>query len=455
MKNHPVVQRIADAVWGEDVKSMSLIQRAAVRTARIFYTAVRDLSTGELNLRAMSLVFTTLLSIVPLLALSFSVLKGFGVTDQMEPLLEGLFSPLGDSAGEISSYILDFVSNAKVALLGTVGLGLLVYTAVSLLRKIEVTFNTIWKVPTRGRFALRIVEHMGILFIAPVIVFSILGLFKSAQTAAWYIQLMDFAWFAFLVDLAMQSASFVLTCAAFSFVYIYMPNTRVKLIPAISGGAIAAILWEIIRWAFASFVSGTNNYDAIYSGFAAGIFFLLWLYFSWMVLLLGSVCSFYIQYPQHLRFRSPPESLAGRELERVGLAVMTLLAYQFYHGLQPRKSEYMARRFGLPFHVISGVLRKLESCGYITRSDDIDESWLLTRDAASLLVNEIIRSLRHDIDSHAHGLRNELSEIDTIMAKAETAAATALGDFSLLDMVKTAELEVPDSDISDEDDDLG
>jgi membrane protein len=455
MKNHPVIQRVAEAVWGEDINSMPVLQRTAVRTARIIYTAVRDLSTGELNLRAMSLVFTTLLSIVPLLALSFSVLKGFGVTDQMEPLLQSLFAPLGESAGEISQYILDFVGNVKVTLLGTVGLGLLVYTAVSLLQKIEVTFNTIWKVPTRGRFALRIVEHMGILFIAPVIIFSVLGLFKSAQSAAWYVQLMDFAWFAFLVNLAEQSASFVITCAVFSFVYMYMPNTRVKVIPAISGGAIAAILWEIIGWAFASFVSGTNNYDAIYSGFAAGIFFLLWLYFSWMVLLLGSVCAFYIQYPQHLRFRSPPEALAGRELERVGLAVMTLLAYQFYHGLKPRKSEYMARRFGLPFHIISDVLRRLESCGYITRSDDIDESWLLTRDAASLMVNDIIRSLRHSIDSHAHGMRNELSEIDSIMVKAETAAANALGNFSLLNMLNTGELEVPASETSDEDDDIG
>lgn len=451
MKNHPLLLRTADAVWGEDINSMPLPQRIAVRTARIIYTAIRDLGTGELNLRAMSLVFTTLLSIVPLLALSFSVLKGFGVTDQMEPLLQSLFSPLGDSAGEISQYILDFVGNVKVTLLGTVGLGLLVYTAVSLLRKIEVTFNTIWKVPTRGKFALRIVEHMGILFIAPVIIFSVLGLLKSAQTAAWYVQLMDISLFAAIADLAQRSASFVITCATFSFVYIYMPNTRVKLIPAVSGGAIAAVLWELIRWAFASFVSGTNNYDAIYSGFAAGIFFLLWLYFSWMVLLLGSVCSFYIQYPQHLRFRSPPEALAGRELERVGLAIMTLLAYQFYHGLQPRKSEYMARRFGLPFHIISDVLRSLESCGYITRSDDLDESWLLTRDAASLNVNEIIRALRHTVDSHAHGMKAELSEIDSVMYKAETAASEALDGFSLLDMVKTADVDVANTETSDED----
>lgn len=453
MKNHPAFQRAANAIWGDDVQSMPLIQRVAVRTARIVYTAVRDLSTGELNLRAMSLVFTTLLSIVPLLALSFSVLKGFGVTDQMEPLLESLFSPLGDSANDISSYILDFVGNVKVTLLGTVGLGLLVYTAVSLLRKIEITFNTIWKVPTRGRFALRIVEHMGILFIAPVIVFSLLGLLNSAYSSAWFIQLMEFKLFAMAIALAHESASFAITCFAFSFIYIYMPNTRVKVLPAIAGGAIAAVLWEFIRWAFASFVSGTNNYDAIYSGFAAGIFFLLWLYFSWMVLLLGSVCSFYIQYPQHLRFRSPPESLAGRELERVGLAVMTLLAYQFYHGLSPRKSEYLARRFGLPFHVIAEVLRKLEANGYIARSDDIDEAWLLTRDASSLMVNEIIRTLRHSVDSRAHGMRAELSEIDSIMNRAEHAAASELAELSLLDMVKNAELDVPSSDVSDEEDD--
>ncbi len=142
---------------------------------RILYVIVRDLVQGQLTLRAMSLVFTTLLSLVPVIAVSFSVLKAFGVHNQVEPLLFGFLEPLGDKGVEVTNQIIGFVDNIKVGVLGAVGIAMLIYTAVSLIQKVEDTFNYTWHVQRSRSFATRFSSYLSVIIIGPVLVFSSLG----------------------------------------------------------------------------------------------------------------------------------------------------------------------------------------------------------------------------------------------------------------------------------------
>ena len=128
-------------LWNTNLKKVSKYQAALIRSLRIFYGAGRDLSGGLLSLRAMSLVYTTLLSIVPLLAVSFSVLKGFGAHNQLEPALVSFLEPLGEKGIQISRQIISFVDNMKVGVLGSVDLLFLIFTVLSLVKKIESAFN--------------------------------------------------------------------------------------------------------------------------------------------------------------------------------------------------------------------------------------------------------------------------------------------------------------------------
>ena len=137
--------KLEKVLW-EDSESVPRWRRALLGPARILYAVVRDLAEGQINLRAMSLVYTTLLSLVPLLAITFSVLKGFGVQNQVEPLLLRAFEPLGEQGAEIAERIIGFVNNMQVGVLGSVGLGLLIFTVISLMQKIEESFNFIWHV---------------------------------------------------------------------------------------------------------------------------------------------------------------------------------------------------------------------------------------------------------------------------------------------------------------------
>ena len=138
-------------VWDDDMRELSGVHRYLVFILRVIHLLIKELMGGQLNLRAMSLVYTTLLSIVPLLAVSFSVLKGFGEQGRIEPLLYNLLEPLGQSGIEITDRIIGFVENVKVGVLGSIGVVLLIYTVFALLQKIESAFNFVWQIDNQPR----------------------------------------------------------------------------------------------------------------------------------------------------------------------------------------------------------------------------------------------------------------------------------------------------------------
>src|SRR5690554_298710 len=145
------------------------------KTGRSLYALIRDVLSGQLTLHAMSLVYTTLLSIVPLLALSFSVLKALGVHQRMEPFLFQFFQPMGPQGVEVAERILEFVDNMKVGVLGSVGLALLVYIVISLVQKIERSFNMIWRVPEMRSMAQRFSNYLSVIMVGPLLMVSAIG----------------------------------------------------------------------------------------------------------------------------------------------------------------------------------------------------------------------------------------------------------------------------------------
>jgi membrane protein len=167
-------QFVDEKLWVLDLSHLPRWKAWFLRTLRLLLALVRDISEGELTLRAMSLVYTTLLSLVPLLAVSFSVLKAFGVHNQIEPMLMQFLAPFGPKGREIAFKIVEFVENMKVGILGAVGLALLLYTVVGLIQKIENAFNFTWHVKQSRSLPQRFSGYLSVIIIGPVLVFSAL-----------------------------------------------------------------------------------------------------------------------------------------------------------------------------------------------------------------------------------------------------------------------------------------
>lgn len=275
-------------IWRSPVEGRPRAQAWLLRYTRMLIVLVRDLAQGQLTLRAMGLVYTTLLSLVPLLALSFSVLKAFGVYNQIRPALLGFLAPLGEKGVEITERIIQFIENINVGVLGSVGLALLLYTAVSLAQKIEEAFNFIWQVSRPRGIGQRFSRYLSALMVGPLLVFSAMGITATAASLGVVREAMNVEAIGWLALQAGRVLPYVLVIGAFTFVYTFMPNTRVRLRPALAGGVVGGILWQSAGWAFALFAASSTRYAAIYSSFAILILFMLWLYLSWLILPFGA-----------------------------------------------------------------------------------------------------------------------------------------------------------------------
>ncbi len=436
-------------IWRTPVEQLSRAQQWAVQFVRLVIVVARDLADGQLTLRAMGLVYTTLLSIVPLLAISFSVLKAFGVHNQVEPMLLSFLEPLGEKGVEISSRILDFIENMNVGVLGSVGLALLLYTAVSLVHKVEEAFNFIWHV-SRGRsIGERFSRYISALLVGPLLIFAALGVTAAAMSLAVVREALQIEAISWLALQAGRLLPYALIVGAFTFLYIFIPNTRVRVTAALVGGLIAGVVWQTAGWGFAQFVVASTRYAAIYSSFAIMILFMLWLYLSWLILLFGSSVSFYMQYPEYLVRNGGEMRLSNRMSERLALVIMSLIGRYHLEGRTPWSLDALSRELRMPIRTVDEVLIGLRDRQILTTTGDEPPGWLPVRDLDQVSVKDVVdtvRTLGENNYLRPETLRGPHS-VERLLQRAEGAAESALRDTTIKDLATEPE-ETPEQQAS-------
>ncbi len=430
---------ITDAVWRADLMQLPRWRAAAVGGLRISWAVLRDVAEGQISLRAMSLVYTTLLSMVPLLAISFSVLKGFNQQYEIESFLLEILAPLGNTGIDIASRISGFVENIKAGVLGSIGLGLLVYTVISLMQKIERVFNFIWHVPRQRPFAQRFSGYLSVIMIGPVLVFSSLGITASLTSTSVVVALTSIEPFGTLIRFAGTLLPYLLVVGAFTFIYLIMPNTRVRVSAAFVGAAVAGLLWNTAGWAFASFVVSSTQYTAIYSAFAALIIFMIWLYVSWLILLIGANIAFYYQHPEYLMPQRGGLQLSIRTRERLVLAAAAAIAADFYRGHRAPGTDDIALRLHIPATAVERVLTPLAEGGLLTQSGDDPPGWLPARPPETVSVKALLDMVRAEGESAAMHIGQSPADaaIDDAMARLDAAIGDAFEGWTLKQLAQS------------------
>ncbi|HWP94657.1 MAG TPA: YihY/virulence factor BrkB family protein [Gammaproteobacteria bacterium] len=434
-------RRLLHEIWGMPLEETSVVHRFAVKVARLAWILWRDLSDGELTLRAMSLVYTTLLALVPLLALSFSVLKGLGVHNEIEPLLRNVLAPLGPKGGEIAASVVLFVDNVKAGVLGSVGLLLLVYTSLSLIQKIEDAFNHIWRVQQPRSLVRRLSGYFSVLLLGPLLMVAAIGLTATLMSTTIMQHVLEVRVLGDLIDTLGRFMPYLMVIAAFTLTYIFIPNTRVRFRPALVGGVVAGVLWESMGFLFASFVVASGNYDAIYSGFAIVMLFMIWLYLSWLILLFGAQIAFYHQNPRLLtRFKAPP-ALGNRLRERLALLVMYLVGQRFLAQGEPWTLEELAEEIRVRGDSLATVIRRLHARGLLIMTDGDPPGFVPGFDMASMRLADIVAAVRQPdgVEDHPENGVLAAGPVDAAAADIERAIAQALGERSLRDLVLAME----------------
>ena len=436
MKISKIGSIIHQTLWTLDLTKFPAWQAAIIRLLRILEATARDLSSGMTTLRAMSLVYTTLLSLVPLLAVSFSLLKGFGVHNQIEPMLLTLLTPLGDKGVELTQQIIGFVDNIKVGVLGTLGLALLIYTVISLIQKIEQAFNATWKIGDVRPLSQRFSNYLSVVMVGPILVFTALGITAAISSSTIILSLSEIEPLGTTLHLIGKLLPYLLIIIAFTFIYTLIPNTRVKVRSAFTGAMIAGILWEVTGWLFANFVANSANYTAIYSGFAILMIFMIWLYLSWLILLIGATIAYYHQHPEQAAFLHKSELTARRKTE-FALLAMLHIGRHFAQQKTAWRLQKLAQKVGATEEQLKSVMNALQESRLITYGGKRCQQLIPQRPLGQISIKEIL-----DAASGSHKTKPQ-QDIDPIVGqilqRVDASLTGSLEGMTLLQMVDESE----------------
>ncbi len=424
-------------LWEIDTSSLNKFKSFLIKSLRLLNVAIREFTQGQLTLRAMSLVYTTLLSIVPLLAISFSVLKAFGVHNQIEPILLKFLAPMGSKGEEITLRIIGFVENIKVGVLGSIGLGILIYTVISVIQKIERSFNAIWRINKPRSLARRFSDYISVLIIGPVLIFAAIGLTASFMSTAFVQKIVSIEPFGTLLYQLIEISPYLIVCSTFTFLYIFLPNTKVNFNSALVGGIFAGVLWEAAGWAFATFTVSSAKYASIYSGFAILIMFMIWLYLSWLILLVGAQVSFYHQYPHFLIAKKDVFLLSNRLRERLAFLIMFFIAHNHHYSKKPWTIHSLVDRLNLPFDPIHDIVTLLEKNELIVETGDDPPAYLPAKDIETITLNELLDAVRV-ADSVTLSIEKQvvhIPEVEGVIETLDAAIKETLGEKTLKDIV--------------------
>jgi membrane protein len=410
------LRRLEALLFDPPAASLGRAGAAVQVVLRYAYALTRDLVMGDLNMRAMSLVYTTLLSLVPLCAFSFSIVKGLGFHHDLGPLLTEFFRPLGDRADELTQRVLGFVDHMEGGVLGSLGLGFLIWTVVSVIQKVEDCFNHIWHVEQARSFARRFSEYLGVLVVGPVLMVAAFGLVASLgapRAVAW---LTAHEPFGTLVLMLGRLGPMLVVTAGFTFLYTFIPNTRVRLRVALLAGLSAAAAWVAAGFAFTALVAYSTQLMAVYASFAIVLLALMWLWLNWLILLTGALFAFYLQNPGYLRPGQRELVPTARLCERLALSVMYLVTRAFI-GNEPRfRVATLAHRLEVPSIALGPVVDALALAGLLETTDG--EQLLPGRDPGSITLDEVLAAVRDGRSGRAMMLNRA-----AIAAPAEDACA--------------------------------
>jgi len=433
-----LLARLNAFVWDDDMRKLSGWRHYLMFVLRVLHLLLKELMGGQLNLRAMSLVYTTLLSIVPLLAVSFSVLKGFGVHNKIEPLLYNFLTPLGPNGVDITDRIISFVENVKVGVLGSIGIVLLIYTVIALLQKIESAFNFVWQIDNLRSVSQRVSNYLSVTLIGPVLIFSAVGFTATVLNTETAQQLVSIEPFGTLMYYGSKLVPYILVCLAFTLIYIFIPNTHVQFTAALVGGVIAGVLWKITGWGFAAFIASSSRYAAIYSGFAIVILLLIWMYLSWLILLVGSQIAYFVQHPKYMTLHREPMVLSNRMREQLALQVMFLVGYNYFHGKAAWTLDRFVDYLDLPGEPLQRTLRMLVDAGYLVEIDnDSEPVYLPLHDIENIRIIDVLTDVRCARESRVLSLQRltPVRAVAQLMSELNTAQQAALGERTLRSMV--------------------
>jgi membrane protein len=355
-------------LWCARLAELPTARAMAFRALRVAMVSYRRFSEDQCLLRASALTLFTLLSIVPMFAMAFGIAQGFGLQNAIERVVLQQLASQEEVARWIMSFAHSLLQTTRGGLIAGIGVAVLFWTVMKVLNHIEVSLNAIWRTSSQRNFARRVSDYLSFMLIAPIllIISSSLTVMISQQVGFMSQRFEIVGYFHSTILAILRLSPYVVMWALFTFLYIFMPNVRVRIASAALGGVIAGTFYQLFQAAYIYFQVGVSNYNAIYGSFAALPLFLTWLQASWMIVLLGAEISHAHQHVEWFEFEPEVRGLNRATRNLVALWVMQQVARRFSEGERRCTVEDLAGSGMIPLLLVRQTLDELEESGLVT-----------------------------------------------------------------------------------------
>jgi len=499
---HPARQELADSrasagglwsavhrflsrdVWLPELTSVGWLRARALKVARVTYLTARGFVLDNCLFRASGLTYITVLSLVPLLAFSFSIAKGFGgyetlreevvdpFLDRVVPESEG--APTSAPAGgpeaegtrinlrETIEIVFDTVEKTDFAKLGLFGLAILLYTVVKLIGAVERALNDIWGVPRSRSVVRKVSDYLTMVVVTPIFLLAGLGLFTVSQTESALAKLREAYESLFgqtegldtAIDSLVAASPFFVIWVGLTLLYLAIPNTRVRLGSATLGGMFGAALTISALIGHSEFQIGVARANKIYAGFAAVPIFLFFVYLLWVAVLLGAELAAAHQSEPAFRTLALARPTDPAARERIALRALVRVGAAFSEGRGPVEVGRLAGELGLPTRTLDDVLETLEQHDLLIATEvDGEPAWVPGRQLSDLRIADVLDALREPVENElvrsAGAMDRLLEEKLSGLADAVRSARDNATLEELLAELDDAELEPAEKGASD------
>lgn len=365
-----IIDFLKTDIWRIRLKDLPNSKSFIIKNLRVLLVALRGFNEDKCQLRASALTFYSLLSIVPVVAMAFGIAKGFGFEKLLEKQMLDKFSGQEEVIAWIINFSHSVLENTKGGLVAGIGVAMLFWTVIKVLGNIERSFNDIWGIKQARSLGRKFSDYLSIMLFCPILVIisSSITVFITTQITSITQKIALLGIFSPLIFSGLKLLPYVVIWALFTFIYIFMPNTKVNIKSGILAGIAAGTIYQIVQWGYIHFQVGVAKYNAIYGSFAALPLFLVWLQLSWLIVLLGAEISFAHQNVDTYEFEQDCLKISPHFKKILTLRIVHLLTKNFQQGLTPNSASEISHTLDIPIRLVRQILYELAETGIITET---------------------------------------------------------------------------------------
>lgn len=352
-----ITQFLQTDIWRLNPEELPAVRRLLYEVIKILMLAIRFFTTKRVLTQAAALTYSTLLAIVPIMAVVFAIARGFGYNKYIEVWFREAFSSQPQAAEVIIQWVNSYLVHTQSGIFLGVGLLFMLYTVLMLVSNIEQTFNEIWQVKKQRSIFRTFTDYLAMFFLFPILIVVSSGV--SIFLATFAKSLPDFLLLGPAVRWLLSLSPYVLMSALFIGLYVFMPNTHVRVKNAIVPGILAGIAMQWLQFFYIHSQIWVTGYNAIYGSFAALPLFMLWVQISWTICLFGAELTYTSQNLEYYDYNTDTSDISHRYRIMLCSLLMARICRRFAEGGRPYTAEQLRSETGIPIRIVIDLLYKL------------------------------------------------------------------------------------------------